>query len=105
MATLEMAPGHGFDPTAFSAFLDAQADLGTKWAPRFVRLAPSMPLTGSMKVVKHSMRADSWGCSDPVFVRIERGSAYEALTPDRREDLVTMYREHGRQTLLPAGLN
>ena len=39
MATLELASGSTFDPDAFAAFLSAQKDLGTKWAPRFVRVA------------------------------------------------------------------
>ncbi len=32
------AAGAAFDPDAFAAFLAAQPDLGTKWAPRFVRV-------------------------------------------------------------------
>ena len=35
MAALELEPGATFDPEAFTAFLAAQADLGTKWAPRY----------------------------------------------------------------------
>ena len=38
MAALELEPGVEFDPDAFTAFLAAQEDLGTKWAPRFVRV-------------------------------------------------------------------
>ena len=106
MATLELAEGHRFDPDAFAEFLSAQPDLGTKWAPRFVRLAPSMPLTGSMKVVKHSLRAESWGCNDPVYVRAERGPlAYELLTPITATTLAGVYRDHGRENLVPASLN
>ena len=33
-------PGKSFDPDEFAEFLDAQSDLGTKWAPRFVRVMP-----------------------------------------------------------------
>ena len=33
MASLELRPGEEFDPVAFEAFLAAQRDLGTKWAP------------------------------------------------------------------------
>ena len=43
MAALELRPGAVFDPAAFATFLDAQGDLGTKWAPRFVRVCPSCP--------------------------------------------------------------
>lgn len=102
MVALEMEPGHAFDPEVFAAFLDAQPDLGTKWAPSFVRLATSMPLTGSLKVVKHSLRAESWGCHEPVFVRPARGPlSYDLLTPERAAQLADEYRNHGRESLLP----
>ncbi|MBV8561062.1 MAG: AMP-binding protein, partial [Acidimicrobiia bacterium] len=52
MAALELHEGAGFDPEAFGGFLEAQSDLGTKWAPRFVRITEQMPLTGTNKVVK-----------------------------------------------------
>ena len=38
MAALELRAGARFDPPGFSAFVAAQPDLGTKWAPRFVRI-------------------------------------------------------------------
>ena len=42
MAALE-SRGAGFDPEAFPAFLAAQPDLGTKWAPRYLRLVDALP--------------------------------------------------------------
>ena len=41
MAAIEMEARHDFDPVAFATFLNAQPDLGAKWAPSFVRLAAS----------------------------------------------------------------
>src|SRR5207302_969481 len=38
MAAIELRPGAGLDPEAFASFLEAQPDLGTKWAPAFVRV-------------------------------------------------------------------
>ena len=38
MAALTLRAGAAFDPAAFAAFLRAQPDLGTKMAPRFVRI-------------------------------------------------------------------
>ena len=49
-----------FHAEAFGAFLSAQPDLGTKWAPRFVRVVEAMPLTGSNKVDKQPLRAVQW---------------------------------------------
>ena len=43
MATLELRAGRTFDADEFAAFLDAQRDLGTKWAPRFVRIVDALP--------------------------------------------------------------
>ena len=41
MAALQLREGAAFDPDAFAAFLAAQPDLGTKWAPRYVRICGS----------------------------------------------------------------
>ena len=49
MAALELEPGVAFDPGAFTAFLAAQEDLGTKWAPRYVRVVPALPVTATDK--------------------------------------------------------
>ena len=43
MAALQLAPGRRFDPDAFAAFLQVQDDLGTKWAPTFVRIVDALP--------------------------------------------------------------
>src|SRR5829696_5320343 len=49
MAALQLRPGVTFDPEDFAAFLAAQPDLGTKWAPRFVRIAATLPVTETSK--------------------------------------------------------
>ena len=44
MATLQLStPVSSFDPDAFAAFLAEQADLGTKWAPSFLRVTTDLP--------------------------------------------------------------
>ena len=63
-----------FDPDAFAAFLDAQSDLGTKWAPRFVRVMPAIPVVGQGKIDKKPLRRDAWLCEDPVWWRPARSS-------------------------------
>lgn len=86
MAALELSPGTTFDPDAFAAFLAAQDDLGTKWAPRFVRVG-ALPVTATTKVVTRQLRADRWRCSDPVWWRPGRELAYRRLTPADVETL------------------
>ena len=44
MAALQLEPGADFDPAAFATFLAAQSDLGTKWAPRYIRLCDALPI-------------------------------------------------------------
>src|ERR1019366_1140063 len=50
MPAIELLPGLDFDPGEFAAFLSTQPDLGTKWAPSFVRVTRALPQTASGKV-------------------------------------------------------
>ena len=80
MAAVQLRPGiDGLDPTALAAFLDAQGDLGTKWAPRFLRVTPALPMTMTNKVLKRSLRTERWNCVDPVLWQREKGAPYERL--------------------------
>jgi fatty-acyl-CoA synthase len=79
MAAVVLAPGHDFGPAAFTAFLDAQPDLGTKWAPRYVRIMAELPRTPTNKVVKRPLRDEAWHTADPVYRRRGKTHAYEPL--------------------------
>jgi fatty-acyl-CoA synthase len=81
MAALELQPGAVFDPDGFARFLESQPDLGTKWAPRYVRVCPALPTTATSKVLTRVLRADRWDCADPVWWRPDgRGdTAYRPL--------------------------
>jgi fatty-acyl-CoA synthase len=83
MAALQLrADASPFDPVAFSEFLAEQQDLGTKWAPRFVRVAGSLPVTATNKVLKRTLRAERWHVTDPLWWRPEPGAAYRELNGD-----------------------
>ncbi|MHB8220915.1 MAG: AMP-binding protein [Acidimicrobiales bacterium] len=88
MAALELAPGAEFDPAGFATWLDDQPDLGTKWAPRFVRVTPSLPQTATGKVTKTTLREEAWHTTDPLWWRpvpTGPGGPYRPLTDgDRR---------------------
>ncbi|MGW3194193.1 AMP-binding protein [Streptomyces sp. NPDC001118] len=58
-----------FDPDGFAAFLRAQPDLGTKMAPRFVRVVQRMPVTATNKIHRVLLRREGYGCADPVWWR------------------------------------
>jgi fatty-acyl-CoA synthase len=80
MAAVQLRSGaDGLDPEELAAFLGAQGDLGTKWAPRFVRVTPALPMTTTNKVLTRALRAERWNCADPVWWQAERGAAYRLL--------------------------
>jgi fatty-acyl-CoA synthase len=80
MAALQLRPGASFHPGQFESFLADQSDLGTKWAPRFVRVCPELPITATSKVLVRTLRVERWNSSDPVWWRAGRGTtAYEPL--------------------------
>jgi fatty-acyl-CoA synthase len=103
MAALEMAPGASFDPDAFAAFLAAQSDLGTKWAPRYVRVVEGMPLTATGKVNKQPLRAARWESVDAVWVRERKDGPYRRMTTDDADALRAEFESHGRGHVLQAG--
>ncbi len=82
MAAVEVAHPDRFDPDAFGAFLSAQEDLGTKWAPRYVRVVAHLPVTATHKVLKRVIRAERWHTADPLFWRPGPGDRYVAMTAD-----------------------
>jgi fatty-acyl-CoA synthase len=88
MAAVQLRPGvTALDPDALADFFSAQGDLGTKWAPRFVRLCPSLPMTMTNKVLKRSLRAERWNCADQVLWRADKGGPYSVLTDDEAASL------------------
>ncbi|MFF8376994.1 long-chain-fatty-acid--CoA ligase [Streptomyces sp. NPDC015661] len=93
MAALALREGEVFDPEAFAAFLEAQADLGTKMPPRFVRVMRELPLTATNKIHRVALRRAAFHCEDPVWWRPTRGAPYEPLTPATR---ATLHAEHTR---------
>ena len=81
MIALQVADPAAFDPADFDEFLRNQSDLGTKWSPRYVRVATELPLTETSKVIKRQLRAQRWQCTDPVYFRPKKGEPLRRLTP------------------------
>lgn len=100
MAAIELAPGERFDAAAFAAHLEGAPDLGTKWAPRYVRIVAEMPLTGSHKILKTGMRRQRWECDDPVWFRPGRDLTYRPLDADDVAAIRADFEHHGRAALL-----
>ncbi|HEX5615783.1 MAG TPA: acyl-CoA synthetase, partial [Acidimicrobiia bacterium] len=101
MAALELRPGATFDPTRFERFLAEQRDLGTKWAPTFVRIVERLPTTGPDKVDRKPLRAEAWATSDPVWWKPARDADYRLLTDADRAALRARFAEHGRADFAP----
>ncbi|MER6212360.1 AMP-binding protein [Streptomyces sp. NPDC001073] len=74
-----------FDPLDFAEFLLAQPDLGTKMAPRFVRVVERMPVTATNKIHRAGLRREGVACADPVWWRPPGEAAYRRLTPEDAE--------------------
>ncbi|MGW1778596.1 AMP-binding protein [Streptomyces sp. NPDC002143] len=69
-----------FEPLGFAEFLLAQPDLGTKMAPRFVRVVERMPVTATNKIHRALLRREGVRCADPVWWRPQGGSGYRRLS-------------------------
>jgi fatty-acyl-CoA synthase len=87
MATLLLRPGTSFDPVGFAEFLAGESDMGTKWAPRYVRITDELPITATTKVLKRVLRAERWRCTEEVWWRPERDAPYRPLLPADAETL------------------
>ncbi|MEW5529713.1 AMP-binding protein [Streptomyces virginiae] len=99
MAALSLRDGTVFSPEAFEAFLSRQPDLGTKMAPRYVRVVPEMPVTATNKIHRVALRRAGFRCADPVWHRSPAGG-YTLVTPSAVSALLARYEAQGRLDLL-----
>ena len=79
MVAIEVDDRDTFDLDAFDAFVRSQPDLGPKWVPSFVRVAPELPKLASMKIDKTRLRRDAWEAPD-VSWRPGRTDALRSMT-------------------------
>jgi fatty-acyl-CoA synthase len=100
MAALELKHDAVFDAVAFADFLESQPDVGTKWAPTYIRVVDTLPVTGTGKVERKALRADRWQTQDPVWWRKGRSGAYERLTNGDIEQIHAEFESAGRRHLL-----
>jgi len=95
MAAIEMERGAAFDPDAFGRFLAERPDLGTKWAPRFVRITV-LPVGATNKIDKRPLRAERWYTDDPVYWRPTNELQYRRFDAGDLAALEARFREFGR---------
>jgi fatty-acyl-CoA synthase len=102
MAAIQLAPGRQFDPDAFAGFLRGQDDLGTKWAPTFVRIVDALPTTETNKIVKRELVRERWHVDDPIWWRPGRDLTYVPFTPGDADALRKQFAAAGRAHVLEA---
>ncbi|MEU1200579.1 long-chain-fatty-acid--CoA ligase [Streptomyces sp. NPDC005813] len=100
MAALALRPGAAFDPLSFGEFLLSQPDLGTKMAPRYLRIVERMPVTATSKIHRVGLRREGFCCPDPVWWRPPGEPAYRPLETADVDALLAQYRARGREELL-----
>ena len=100
MAVLCLREGSSFDPLDFSLFLSDQPDLGTKWAPHFVRLISVLPMTGTGKIDRQPLRNERWITTDPVWWRSGRPLDYTLLGQTDIDELDAQFDAAGCARLL-----
>ena len=87
MAALQLRPGTRFDGEEFDQFLAAQGDLGTKWAPTYIRLCQELPITATTKVLKQTLRSEALATTDEIYTRSTRSGPYIAMTASQKAEL------------------
>jgi fatty-acyl-CoA synthase len=102
LAILELFDDVAFEPTTFATWLAEQSDLGTKWAPRFVRITRKMPTVGIDKIDRQTLKRDAWATHDAIWWRPSRDEPYRALTDADRETLYADFDANDRSSLAPA---
>ena len=100
MAALELDAGATFDPDAFTEFLAAQPDLGTKWAPRFVRVVHAIPLTATGKLDRKPLRAERWEAADEIWWRPPGADSYRPFVAADAVELRGSFSDAGRDSML-----
>ena len=98
MAAVVRRPGSVFDPEEFVEFLAGQDDLGTKWTPRYVRWADTLPQTETNKILKRTLRRERWESDDETWVR--DGEGYRRLASDDADAIRAEFEARGRLSVL-----
>ncbi len=98
MAAVVRRPEAAFDPEGFVEFLAGQDDLGTKWTPRYVRWADTLPQTETNKILKRTLRRERWESDDETWVM--DGNRYRRLAQGDAEAIRAEFEARGRLSVL-----
>ena len=102
MCALQLNDGATFDPVAFATFLGEQPDLGSKWAPAFVRIVTDFPMTQTNKILKRELVKQQWRVADKIWWRVGKSSEYVPFVAADTEALAARFAQAGRSHLIEA---
>jgi fatty-acyl-CoA synthase len=101
MAGLVLRDGAALDPEEFARWLDAQAAIGPKWRPRYLRVMREPPTTGTNKIVKRTLVHEKFRPDrvrgDVLFVRERGDAAYRLFGADDAAALLDSFRHYQRE--------
>jgi fatty-acyl-CoA synthase len=103
MAALELRPGAAFDPDGFAAFLAAQPDLSSKWAPTYVRVVAALRRSETNKVVKRELQREGFlrvDGADALWWRPRGAGGYRPFVTGDLHALREHFRRAGNLTRL-----
>lgn len=98
MAALQLKDGVEFDSQNFIDFIDNQADFGSKWLPKFIRLSNCLPVTHTVKVLKRPLRRERWQSADPTWQWA--GEAYQLMNDADKDRNTRQFLQRGRADVL-----
>lgn len=102
MAAIELFAGVDFNPAAFTRFCSDDPDLGTKWAPRYLRIG-RLPVGGTNKIDRARLARERWQAAAAIWWRPQRSARYRLMTDEDRRDLHARFETHGRAGALRRG--
>ena len=100
MAALQLRDGVDFDVVTFTDFLRSQRDFGSKWLPLFIRIASTLPMTHTSKVIKQRLRREKWRCEDPIWWQSGPAATWSRLTTADIEHWEQQFIDGGRASAL-----
>lgn len=101
MVALVLQAGVPFEPVDFARWIDAEAGIGAKWRPRYVRVAETLPTTGTNKVLTRALAHDKFRLdrigADALWVRDQGEVSYRPFGTGDEAALSAELEAAGRQ--------
>ena len=101
MVAVVLRDGVAFDPAGFARWIDDEAGIGPKWRPRYVRVADTLPTTGTNKVLTRTLAQEKFCLDqlggDTLWVRDRVCEPYRCFRSDDEAALASEFEASGRR--------